>query len=479
MTHSDKAGWNLFNSYSKLPGVFYARQAPTPVADPQLVLYNEPLAGILGLHDIHAEQLSGNEIPEGAQPIAQAYAGHQFGHFTMLGDGRAVLLGEQMTPGGERCDIQLKGAGPTPYSRRGDGRASLGPMLREYVISEAMHGLGVPTNRSLAVVTTGETVQRETEWPGAVLTRVAASHLRVGTFQYAAKQGDAEHLRVLVQYATERHFPELEAGDHLGFYREVVRRQAQLIAQWQLVGFVHGVMNTDNMTISGETMDYGPCAFLDIYNPDTVFSSIDTSGRYAYKNQPAIAMWNLARFAETLIPLLDEKQEAAVEELQEILSGFGSLFKEHWLNGMRSKLGLTENQQQDEPLIEDLLDIMEKNKADYTETFRLLTQDRMEESSLSDTTAFTQWYKQWQARLDSQAASKTEAYETMKRTNPALIPRNHLVEEALAAAVSEEDYGPVKKLIRLLSDPYAYSEEQIEYAVIPVPPGPYQTFCGT
>ena len=317
MTKSKETGWNFDNSYARLPKSFFSGTNPTPVRSPKLITLNHQLAASLGLNAeaLQSEDgvavLAGNRIPEGASPLAQAYAGHQFGHFNMLGDGRAVLLGEQITPQGKRVDIQLKGPGRTPYSRGGDGRAALGPMLREYIISEAMHALGIPTTRSLAVVTTGEAVIRETELPGAILTRVAASHLRVGTFQYVAKWGTVEELRILADYTLKRHFPDVEAdgNPYLSLLQEVIKRQAELIAKWQLVGFIHGVMNTDNMAISGETIDYGPCAFMDVYDPATVFSSIDRQGRYAYGNQPSIAGWNLARFAETLLPLLDDNQE--------------------------------------------------------------------------------------------------------------------------------------------------------------------------
>ncbi len=340
-------GWNLDNSYARLPKMFFTRLDPTPVRSPKLIILNYPLATSLGLN-VQALQskdgvavLAGNRIPEGALPLAQAYAGHQFGHFAMLGDGRALLLGEQITPRGERFDIQLKGSGRTPYSRGGDGRAALGPMLREYIISEAMHGLGIATTRSLAVVTTGESVIRETVLPGAMLTRVAASHLRVGTFQYVSKWGTIEDLRVLADYTLQRHFPDVEADDsrYLLLLREVIKRQAALIAKWQLVGFIHGVMNTDNMALSGETIDYGPCAFMDAYDPATVFSSIDSGGRYAYGNQPHIAGWNLARFAETLLPLLHSDQTQAIKLAQDAVSGFAELYHRNWLAGNASETG--------------------------------------------------------------------------------------------------------------------------------------------
>ncbi|KHE67834.1 YdiU family protein [Halobacillus sp. BBL2006] len=480
-------GWNLKNSYERLPEAFFSNTEPTAVSSPELVVFNKSLAESLGLDteklegDEGVDVFVGNVVPEGASPIAQAYAGHQFGHFTMLGDGRALLLGEQVTPSGERFDIQLKGSGRTPYSRRGDGRATLGPMLREYIISEAMHALGVPTNRSLAVVKTGESVIRETDLPGAIVTRVAASHLRIGTFEYARGIG-VEELQALADYAIERHYPELKAEEnrYLAFYREVLKRQAALIAKWQLVGFIHGVMNTDNMTISGETIDYGPCAFMDEYDPKTVFSSIDVQGRYAYQNQPPIGKWNLARFAETLLPLFHEDQEEAVNIAQEAISDYDSYYHKHWLRGMRDKLGIFDELSQDEPLIEDLLGIMQKHKADYTNTFRAMTLNHLEETPMSESTEFTNWYKQWQARLDRQEESKEESYQLMRKSNPAVIPRNHRVEEALEAAVSQEDYSVMERLIDILADPYAYSPEQKEYAKLPeLSDRPYQTFCGT
>ncbi|WP_100332599.1 protein adenylyltransferase SelO [Bacillus xiapuensis] len=484
MSKNNEFGWNFDNSYASLPGVFYSRTNPAPVRSPKLVLINDSLASSLGLHaealqgEEGAGVLAGNIIPEGAEPLAQAYAGHQFGHFTMLGDGRAVLLGEQVSPQGDRVDIQLKGAGRTPFSRGGDGRAALGPMLREYIISEAMHALGIPTTRSLAVVMTGERVYRETGLPGAVLTRVAASHLRVGTFQYAAHWGTEEDLRALADYTLKRHYPEAEKNEnrYLSLLREVIKRQAELVAKWQLVGFVHGVMNTDNMTISGETIDYGPCAFMDRYDPKTVFSSIDIQGRYAYGNQPGIAGWNLARFAETLLPLLHEEQEKAIELAQAEISAFQDLYQAHWLSGMRAKLGISNEEREDQALIQDLLHMMEKHRADYTNTFRALTFHRLEGSSLFESEEFVQWRERWQAR---QERSKPSSRELMKNSNPAVIPRNQRVEEALEAAVERGDYCVMERLLRVLSDPYAHTAEQEKYADVPDPTIPYVTYCGT
>lgn len=484
---SIKAGWNFDNSYAHLPKSFFAPQNPAPVRSPKLIIFNRPLAVSLGLNvsalesDHGAEVFAGNKIPEGSAPLAQAYAGHQFGYFTMLGDGRALLLGEQITPRGERFDIQLKGSGRTTYSRGGDGRAALGPMLREYIISEGMYGLGIPTTRSLAVVTTGENVFRETRLPGAILTRVAASHIRVGTFQYAAKWCSMDELRTLVDYTLHRHFPDI-SGDNivLAMLREVIKKQADLIAKWQLVGFIHGVMNTDNMTISGETIDYGPCAFMDTYDPETVFSSIDTHGRYAYGNQPPIAAWNLARLAETLLPLLHDNQDGAVEMAQEAVSQFMPLYQGNWLRGMRRKLGLFNEETQDETLIDELLSMMKKYHADFTNTFRSLTLGSIEDTPLFGQEEFVKWHKNWQSRLMRQNETKESSQELMKSANPAIIPRNHRVEEALEAAVKEGDYSVMERLLSVIKNPYDYSPEQIDYAALPEPSVcPYQTFCGT
>jgi uncharacterized protein YdiU (UPF0061 family) len=480
-------GWNLDNSYARLPKSFFSSLSLNPVRSPKLIIFNDLLGTSLGLNiqELKSEDgvavLAGNRIPEGSLPLAQAYAGHQFGHFNMLGDGRALLLGEQLTPQGERVDIQLKGSGKTPYSRGGDGRAALGPMLREYIISEAMHALGIPTTRSLAVVITGESIIRETELPGAILTRVAASHLRVGTFQYVAKWGTVDYLRDMADYALKRHFPEADGVEnyYLFLLREVIKRQAELIAKWQLVGFIHGVMNTDNMTISGETIDYGPCAFMDTYDPETVFSSIDVQGRYAYSNQPHIAGWNLARFAETLLPLLHENQDQAVKLAQAAISDFAGLYYSNWLEGMRAKLGIFNEEKEDESLIKDLLSMMQKYRADYTNAFRALTFDTTEDFVLFGTPEFTEWHELWQARLSRQQESKGSSHQLMRNSNPALIPRNHRVEEALEAAL-QGDFSVMKQLLQVLSSPYAHTTEQAEYATPPAPSSrPYRTFCGT
>ena len=479
--------WKLDNSYARLPEIFFSKITPNSVSSPKLVILNHDLARKLGL-DIAELQgidgvniLSGNKIPNGSLPIAQAYAGHQFGYFTMLGDGRALLLGEQITPLGQRYDIQLKGAGRTPYSRGGDGKAAIQPMLREYIISEGMNGLGIPTTRSLAVILTGEQIIRETQLKGGVLTRIASSHIRVGTFEYAAKWGTNNELKSLADYTIERHFSYIkdEKNPYILLLQEVIKRQAYLIAKWQLVGFIHGVMNTDNMTISGETIDYGPCAFMDTYSPSTVFSSIDVHGRYAYENQPKIAAWNLARFAETLLPLLHKDQNKAVDLAQELISEFSSLYYDEWIKGMRCKLGMFNEELEDKDIIEELLNMMEKNKADYTNTFRGLTLDCLEDMDLFKTEEFSKWKAKWQDRLKRQGESKEQAYSLMKNSNPSIIPRNHRVEEALGAA-EKGDYEVMKKLLKVLLQPYEYSYEQEAYSVLSKNTNNnYQTFCGT
>ncbi|PQP81863.1 YdiU family protein [Paenibacillus sp. PCH8] len=483
-----ETGWNLDNSYARLPQIFFTSQGAVPVESPKLLIFNTLLATSLGLNaevlnsEKGAAVYGGNLTPEGAEPLAQAYAGHQFGNFNMLGDGRALLLGEQITPQGERVDIQLKGSGRTPYSRGGDGRAAVGPMLREYIISEAMHALGIPTTRSLAVVSTGENIVRETQRPGAILTRVAASHIRVATFQYAARWGAIEDLRALADYTLQRHFPQIQGDEdrYLRLLQEVIKLQAALIAQWQRVGFIHGVMNTDNMAISGETIDYGPCAFMDAYNPGTVFSSIDTQGRYAYGNQPYIAGWNLARLAETLLPLLHEDEEQAVQIAQDAIAQFSELYHYHWLSGMRAKIGLFNEEAEDDTLIKELLELMEKHSADYTNTFVALTLGALEGSDLNGEPDFTEWHVRWQARLGRQSESKDEVIQHMKRNNPAVIPRNDRVEEALERAENHGDYSVMHQLLAILQDPYAYTPEQAENAILPVSCDPsYRTFCGT
>ena len=396
------SGWNLQHTYTNLPKIFYKHQNPKPSPHPKTVIFNHELAHDLGLSPgkSYEKIFSGTTLPPGAKPIAQAYAGYQFGHFAMLGDGRAVLLGEQITPQGRVYDIQLKGSGPTPFSRGGDGYAALLPMLREYIVSEAMHHLGIPTTRSLAVTLTGRPVFRERALPGAILTRVAASHIRVGTFNYASRYGTAEDTRVLADYCIMRHFPWLCASKppcrYILFLREVAARQAALIASWQLTGFIHGVMNTDNMSICGETIDYGPCAFMDAYDPDTVFSSIDTAGRYAYKNQPAMGAWNLSRLAEALLPLFHENKNKAIEMAEKEIGAYRGSYDKAWLAGMRAKLGIINESPDDITVISGLLDLMHRHKLDFTDTFRALSQsaEKTEMSSkalLPETPDFTAW----------------------------------------------------------------------------------------
>ncbi|MEN3939747.1 YdiU family protein [Prosthecobacter sp. SYSU 5D2] len=485
---SADAGWRLESTYAALPKLFYVRARPVSVTAPQTVLFNRALAEELGLkadaldHPDAAPLLTGNLLPAGAEPLAQAYAGHQYGHFTTLGDGRAILLGEQVTLTGGRFDIQLKGSGQTPFSRRGDGRAALGPMLREYIISEAMHALGIPTTRSLAVATTGEAVYRPKPLPGAVLTRVAASHIRVGTFEWAAGHGDKEALRALADYTRARHYPETAEAEspYLAFLQAAIDRQAALIARWQQVGFIHGVMNTDNMALSGETIDYGPCAFMDAYDPATVFSSIDQRGRYAYANQPPIAQWNLARLAEALLPLLHEDEAKSIELANLALEAFIPAFQRHWLTGMRGKLGMFTDEADDAALVDDFIEWMRKTRADFTLTFRTLAGDGAAAHGLTKDASFRQWHEQWTARLSRQPQSEEAVRARMQAHNPAVIPRNHKVEEALQAAVEQQDYAPVKRLLEALARPYDDAAAHSEYSTPPPPGGqPYLTYCGT
>ena len=486
-TSSGQAVWNFDNSYLSLGEPFYTRQNPVPVRNPHMVLWNAPLAEALGLDspalagEEGARLFSGNQISPGAIPIAQAYAGHQFGGFTMLGDGRAILLGEQITPAGQRFDIQLKGSGPTPYSRRGDGRAALGPMLREYIISEAMHALGIPTTRSLAVVATGEPVFRETSLPGAILTRVAASHIRVGTFEFAAALDGNEAIRSLADYTVNRHFPKLSDAEnkYLSLLNSVMDRQASLVAKWMHVGFIHGVMNTDNMALSGETIDYGPCAFMDAYDPATVFSSIDQHGRYAFANQPHIAQWNLARFAETLLPLLHGDANQSLQLAQEAIGSFPELFQMYWLAGMRKKLGLFTEEVDDLALINDLLECMQRNQADYTNTFRNLAADAVVGDKLQGDASFKEWLQRWRERLSRQPENREAVMQMMQATSPAVIPRNHNVEAALAAA-AEGDMTVAEHLLAVLAEPFSDAPVQAEYCMPAASTGrAYKTFCGT
>jgi uncharacterized protein YdiU (UPF0061 family) len=476
-----------------LPDRFYARVNPTPAPDPRLVVLNASLAEELGLEpDVLERQapalLSGKELPEDADPIAMAYAGHQFGVFVpQLGDGRAILLGELRGRDGVLRDVQLKGAGRTPFSRNGDGRAVLGPMLREYLISEAMHALGVPTTRSLAVVTTGERVYRDAQLPGAVLTSVAASHVRVGTFQYFAARQDQEALQKLLDYVIARHYPQVRDAESpaLAVLKEVAMRQAALVADWMLIGFIHGVMNTDNMAISGETIDYGPCAFMDHYDPETVFSSIDHRGRYAYTNQPAIAQWNLARFAEALLPLIDPHLDKAIQLATDVIGPFVEQFDARVLAGMRRKLGLSEGREGDPELIHDLLAAMHASQADFTLTFRrlaLMADNSEEQPQLREIFSSPNndaWLRRWQERTADDPQTRAQRASSMLALNPAFIPRNHRVEAALNAA-ENGDYVLFRKLLQILKHPYADQPESREYGLPPEPSERVlQTFCGT
>jgi uncharacterized protein YdiU (UPF0061 family) len=490
-----RLGCAFIESYARLPGHFYTRIDPTRVANPTLIAFNSALASELGL-DVRgldqqalADIFSGNLAVPGTLPIAMAYAGHQFGQFVpQLGDGRAILLGEVRDRFGRRRDIQLKGSGRTPYSRSGDGRAALGPVLREYVVSEAMHALGIPATRALAAVATGEAVYRERgALPGAVLTRVAASHVRVGTFQYFAARGDMDAVRRLADYVIERHYAEARsaANPYLELLRSVMQRQARLIAAWMSVGFIHGVMNTDNMAVSGETIDFGPCAFMDAYDPATVFSSIDHMGRYAYANQPAAAQWNLARFAETLLTCIDPQMDAAIELATSVIADFSREFDEHRLAGMRRKLGLFTEEEGDPILIRDLLDTMQRGAADFTLTFRRLCAaaegvagDAALDGMFSDPAGYRQWSQGWRARLAREPQPGSEHAAFMRLVNPAVIPRNHRIEAAIVAAVERGDFAPFETLTSVLSRPYQDSDAA--YAAPPLPEERVlQTFCGT
>jgi len=478
-------GWHFDNSYSKLSKTFKEDIKPTPVHEPELVILNEELAKNLNLNFSGidkkklAEIFSGNSLPDGTNSIAQAYAGHQFGHFTMLGDGRAVLLGEHLVNKNQRFDIQFKGSGRTSFSRGGDGRAALGPMLREYIISEAINALNIPTTRSLAVVKTGEKVVRENLLNGAILTRVASSHIRVGTFQYIAATQNQEDLNTLVDYTINRHYPEIKSSKNkaLDLLGLVMERQCQLVINWMRVGFIHGVMNTDNMAISGETIDYGPCAFMDQYDPKTVFSSIDKFGRYAFSNQPPITKWNLARFAECLIPLIDKNEDSAIKIATELIDNFQNIYEEKWLNMMRDKLGLFGEDKNDLTLINKLLDWMKNNNADYTNTFCHLMGVKIDdEVYINDD--FKSWTNEWEKRLKLNNSSDKHL-ELMKKTNPVVIPRNQKVEEALADA-DKGNLETMNKLLKVLSNPYS-DQENINEFQKPATIGneKYQTFCGT
>jgi uncharacterized protein YdiU (UPF0061 family) len=491
MTSStNDAGWRFDNSYARLPDALFTRVLPAPVRGPALLVLNEPVARDLGLdpgrlRESAARVFAGNEVPPGADPLAQAYAGHQFGHFTNLGDGRAILLGEQLAADGRRFDIQLKGAGRTRYSRGGDGRAAEGPMLREYIISEGMHALGIPTTRSLAVAATGEWVMRESPLPGAVLTRVAASHIRVGTFQYAAAIDEPGLVPALLDHAIARHAPDLADADDpaVALLEHVVERQASLVAKWMLVGFVHGVMNTDNMAVSGETIDYGPCAFLDAYDRAAVFSSIDQQGRYAYGNQPAIAQWNLTRLAESLLPVVRGDEEQAIAAVRAVLESFSERFEQHQLAGARGKLGLCTAEVDDGRLFGDLLGLMGEARADFTSTFASLATSlapgRVPEGGLATSAGWHEWQRRWLARLARQPGGLDAAAALMRRTNPLVIPRNHRVEEALAAAAAG-DLSVCERLVAAIREPFVETAANAPFRAGPPPGcGPYRTFCGT
>ena len=472
------------NSYARLPDRFYARLAPTPVSAPKLVKLNTALALQLGLDPAFlaspegVEILAGNKVAEGSEPIALAYAGHQFGNFVpQLGDGRAVLLGEVVDKTGTRRDIQLKGSGPTPFSRRGDGRAALGPVLREYIISEAMVALGIPTTRSLAAVITGDPVIRENIMPGAVLTRVASSHIRVGTFQFFAARGDKEALKLLADHVIARHYP--DAKSYRELYERVIERQANLVARWLGVGFIHGVMNTDNVSIAGETIYYGPCAFMDAYHPETVFSSIDQTGRYAFGKQPQIAGWNLARLGEAMLPLFDEDPDAALAQANESLGNYGAIFGHAYLGVLRRKFGLVTEQESDGELAQSFMKLLADNGTDYTQAFRKLG-DGTARGLFEEPAAFDAWDATYRARLAQEPQDEATRRAAMQAVNPVYIPRNHKVEEALAAAIQDDNYEPFEKLLTVLAKPF---EERPEFAAYAAPPAGgsanYQTFCGT
>jgi len=478
-------GWHFDNTYSKLSKTFREEIKPVPVHDPKLIILNKKLAEDLNLNFSKidnknlAKLFSGNNLPEDTKTIAQAYAGHQFGHFTMLGDGRAVLLGEHLVNKDQRFDIQFKGSGRTSFSRSGDGRAVLGPMLREYIISEAMHSLNIPTTRSLAVVSTGEKVMRENLLPGAILTRVASSHIRVGTFQYIAAKQNLDELNILIDYTINRHYPEIKSSKNkaLDLLNLVMQKQCSLVVDWMRVGFIHGVMNTDNMAISGETIDYGPCAFMDTYDPKTVFSSIDKFGRYAFSNQPPITKWNLARFAECLVPLIHKNESEAIKVASEIIDNFQNIYEEKWLNMMRDKLGLFGKDQNDQKLINDLLSWMEINNADYTNTFCNLMNVNIEDKKVYEDQKFINWVKIWEKRVLMNNNLKEKSLDLMRNTNPTVIPRNHKVEEALNAA-NEDNIEVINKLLNVLSKPYSNQKNIENYQSLSTDKE-YQTFCGT
>ncbi len=481
-----KINWKFDNTYSKLSESFREFVKPTPVHNPEIVIFNHQLAKELNLDFSKTSNLelskifSGNILPQETKTLAQAYAGHQFGHFTMLGDGRAVLLGEHLDNKKNRYDIQFKGSGRTSFSRGGDGRAALGPMLREYIISEAIHSLNIPTTRSLAVVKTGEKVVRENLLEGAILTRIASSHIRIGTFQYIAATQNIENLNTLVDYTIKRHYPELNSSKFKAYdlLNVVIEKQCSLVINWMRVGFIHGVMNTDNMSISGETIDYGPCAFMDHYDPKTVFSSIDKFGRYAFSNQAPIAKWNLARFAECLIPLIDKSEDYAIKLATDLIDKFQNIYENKWLNMMRNKLGLFGEDKNDRKLINKLLNWMKNNKADYTNTFCHLMGTELN-NEVYKNEDFISWTNKWKKRSRLNNSSKEKQHELMKKNNPIVIPRNHKVEEALANAVTGK-LETINKLLEVLKNPYTNQENIIEFQkAAPISDKKYQTFCGT
>ena len=478
--------WNFDNSYSRLPNAFKENIKPVSVKNPELLLLNEKLASELNLNfenitkDELSEIFAGNVLPKGSNSIAQAYAGHQFGHFTMLGDGRATLLGEHLTNKKQRYDIQFKGSGKTSFSRNGDGRAALGPMLREYIISEAINYLNIPTTRGLAVVKTGEQVFREIPLPGAILTRVASSHIRVGTFQYIAARENESELKIFFDYVINRHYPHLKDFENIAleFLKAVLDKQIDLVVNWMRVSFVHGVMNTDNMSISGETIDYGPCAFMDTYDPQTVFSSIDKMGRYAYCNQPIITKWNLARLAECLIPLINTDQNKAIELATDIINSFEKKYEEKWMEMMRHKLGLSILDEKDKFLILDLLTWMHQHKADYTNTFCYLMNEKIQNDKIYTDYHFKIWKKRWQERLKKEKNIQDKSIELMKKNNPIVIPRNHKIEEVLNAA-QEDNLKPYLRLLEILKKPYSSREGLKDYQTLSNSDEKYKTFCGT
>jgi len=479
-------GWCFDNTYFKLSKPFKEDIKPIPVKKPELVLLNKELAEDLNLdfsimdNQKLSELFSGNSLPEGSNSLAQAYAGHQFGHFTMLGDGRAVLIGEHLSKNNKRYDIQFKGSGKTAFSRNGDGRAALGPMLREYIISEAMNGLRIPTTRSLAVVKTGEDVIREASLPGAILTRVASSHIRVGTFQYIAARQKKDELEILLDYVIDRHYLDIKNSKNkaIDLLTIVMEKQINLVVNWMRVGFIHGVMNTDNMSISGETIDYGPCAFMDTYDPKTVFSSIDQMGRYAYCNQPVITKWNLSRFAECLIPLIDKDQEKAIELATKIINSFEKKYEEKWLNMMRDKLGLFGVDEKDKLLILDLLTWMHQKKVDYTNTFCHLMNENIKEDKNYEDKDFQNWKIRWSERLKTNNNTPEKYLKLMKTVNPLVIPRNHNVEKVLEAA-EKNNLKPINEFIEILKDPYNKKNNINDYQNPSNSDEKYQTFCGT